>query len=315
MHWAKIGEAGFIGGMRFLFCTYRCLGAWPFRFFLFFVILWFFLTRPLARRASREYLQRLHASSQGTTPAPTRRNSFRHFLRFGETLLEKMLSYGNSLKIPCRIEGEQPVLALLAEKRGVLLITAHLGNLELCRCLTRARPHIDIKLTVLVYTRHAQRFNQMLHALNPELAIDLVQVDRIDFTTAMLLSERVAAGGMVVIAGDRVPVSLHAANIANATIALPFLGAPAHFPAGPYVLAAALGCPVFTLFSARRDDAFLITLHPLADRVLLPRRERQEAIRPYAQRYVAALTEECQKNPLQWFNFFPFWQQDGGGKK
>ncbi|MDR0736579.1 MAG: acyltransferase [Zoogloeaceae bacterium] len=310
MHWARIGEAGFIGGMRFLFLVYRYLGAWPFRLFLFFVISWFFVTRPLARRASREYLRRLYASSGQTTPAPTRQNSFRHFLRFGETLLDKMLAYDDNLKIPYRIEGEQAVLERIAEKRGVLLITAHLGNLELCRCLTRVRPHIDIKLTVLVYTRHARRFNQMLNALNPALALDLIQVDSIDFTTAMLLSERVAAGGMVVIAGDRVPVDLRAA--ADATLALPFLGAPARFPIGPYVLAAALGCPVFMLFSARRGDTFLVTLHPLAERILLPRRERQKAILPYAQRYVAALTEECRKNPLQWFNFFPFWQQTSG---
>ncbi|MDR0674332.1 MAG: acyltransferase [Zoogloeaceae bacterium] len=307
MHWAKISEAGFVGGTRFLFRVYRVLGARPFRLLLFFVILWFFATRPLARRASREYLRRLYASSGKTTPAPTRRNSFRHFLCFGETLLEKMLAYDNSFEIPYRIEGEAPVLDLIAKKRGVLLITAHLGNLELCRCLTRVRPHIDIKLTVLVYTRHARRFNQMLDLLNPAMAFELIQVDRIDFTAAMRLSERIAAGGMVVIAGDRVPVDLRAA--AAATLVLPFLGAPAPFPIGPYVLAAALGCPVFTLFSARRGDTFLVTLRPLAERILLPRRDRQAAIRSYAQGYVAALTEECQKNPLQWFNFFPFWQQ------
>ncbi|MDR1349410.1 MAG: acyltransferase [Zoogloeaceae bacterium] len=306
MHWAKIGEAGFVGGMRFLFWVYHRLGAWPFRLFLFFVILWFFVTRPLARRASREYLQRLYASSGKTTPAPTYRNSFRHFLSFGETLLDKMLAYDDRLQtLPFQIEGEQAVSQLLAQKRGMLMITAHLGNLELCRCLTQTRPHI--KLTVLVYTRHAKRFNRMLHALNPELMLDLVQVDSIDFTTAMLLSERIAAGGMVVIAGDRIPVNPQ--TISSATLAIPFLDAPARFPTGPYILAAALACPVFTLFSARRGDTFLINIRPLSERIVLPRRERQEAISTCLRAYVAALTEECQKNPLQWFNFFPFWQQ------
>jgi predicted LPLAT superfamily acyltransferase len=177
-----------------------------------------------------------------------------------------------------------------------------MGNLELCRRLAQNHPHL--RLTALVHTRHAQRFNQILHTLNPEMEIDLIQVDSVNVATAMLLSERIDAGGFVVIAGDRVPVTS-----GGATLAVPFLGAPAHFPIGPYVLAAALGCPVLTLFSARRAEGFSVTIRSLSERIVLPRRERHQAILPYLRDYVAALTEECRKNPLQWFNFFPFWQQ------
>jgi predicted LPLAT superfamily acyltransferase len=304
-----MGEAGFAGGIRFLFWVHRHLGAWPFRFLLFFVILWFFSVRRTARRASLEYLQRLHETSGGKTPPANHRNSFRHFLTFAETVLEKLLAYDARLdSLPYHTEGAEPLLRLIAEKRGALIITAHLGNLELCRRLTQNRAHM--KLTVLVHTHHAERFNRILHALNPKQEIDLVQVGRMDFKTAMLLSERIEAGNLVVIAGDRIPVKNE-----NATLTLPFLGKKARFPSGPYILAAALTCPVFTLFSARRDQQFVITLRPLAqERIILPRKNRDQAIRPYLQAYVAALTEECQKNPLQWFNFFPFWDSGDNGR-
>ncbi|MDR3324341.1 MAG: acyltransferase [Zoogloeaceae bacterium] len=318
MHWASIGEAGFVGGMRFLFGVYRLCGPWPFRGLLFFVILWFFVRRRVARRASLEYLRRLYETSGGATPPPTLWNSFRHFLSFAETILDKLRAHDAQLDaMPYHAEGAEALLALIPEKRGALMITAHLGNLELCRHLTRNRPHM--RLTVLVHTRHAERFNQMLRALNPEEDIDLIQVETFDPVTAMRLSERIAAGGFVVIAGDRVPVRLAEKGAKPspnnrseaATLAHPFLGAEAHFPIGPYLLAAALGCPVFTLFSARHADGFSITLRPLAERIVLPRSQKNlhhEAIAPYLRDYVAALSEECQKHPLQWFNFFPFWQ-------
>jgi predicted LPLAT superfamily acyltransferase len=303
MHWAKIGEVGFTGGMRFLFRVERHCGRWPFRALLFFVVVWFFATHRLARHASLEYLQRLHQTSGGTSPAPSYRNSFRHFMNFAETLLDKMLACDVRLEtLPSHTEGIEHFTRLIDEKRGALIVTAHLGNLELCRRI--AKDQARIKLTVLAYTRHAKKFNRILNTLNPEQEIDLIQVDAVDITMAMLLSERIAAGGFVVIAGDRVPVTP-----GSATLACPFLGENAYFPLGPYILAAALGCPVLMLFSARRADGFSVTARLLAERIVLPRRARHQAILPYLREYVAALTEECQKNPLQWFNFFPFWRQ------
>jgi predicted LPLAT superfamily acyltransferase len=289
--------------MRLLLRVERHCGRWPFRALLFFVVVWFFATHRLARRASLEYLQRLHQSSGGTSPAPSYRNSFRHFMNFAETLLDKMLACDLRRQAPpCHAEGIGHFTRLLDARRGALIITAHLGNLELCRRV--AKDYARMKLTVLVHTRHAQKFNRILSTLDPQQETDLIQVDAVDMTVAMRLSERIAAGGFVVIAGDRVPITP-----GSATLAYPFLGEDAHFPQGPYILAAALGCPVLTLFSARRADGFSVTARLLAERIVLPRRARQQAILPYLREYVAALTEECQKNPLQWFNFFPFWRQ------
>jgi predicted LPLAT superfamily acyltransferase len=309
MHWAQIGEAGFVGGMRFLLWAHRRLGRlgdWPFRALLFVVMLWFFAVRRLARRSSLEYLRRLHRASGGQTPAPTWRNSFRHFMCFAETILDKLLAFSGGLdNIPFHIEGMAHVLPLLQENRGALLVTAHLGNLELCRRLRcRLPPECPPpRLTVLVHTRHAEGFNRMLQRLDPTQDVELLQVTSLTPATAMRLAERVAAGNFVVIAGDRVPVTPGATS----TLATPFLDEPAHFPIGPYVLAAALGCPVFMLFSARRGADFFVTLRPLAERIILPRRDRHAAIRPHLAAYADALAEECRKNPLQWFNFFPFW--------
>jgi predicted LPLAT superfamily acyltransferase len=223
-------------------------------------------------------------------------------MAFGETLLEKLLVCDShqTFSVPWRVEGSDEIRRLLDARQGALIITAHFGNPEICRHLAN---QVDrrVSLTILVHTRHAQRFNQFLKQLNPEQETDLIQVDRLNAIIAMRLAERIAAGGFVVIAGDRIPLS------GQDTLATSFLGAAAPFPVGPYLLAAALGCPVLTMFSARIAQGFAVHIRPLADPVRLPRKARREAALPFLRQYVAALEAECLAHPLQWFNFFPFW--------
>ena len=327
MHWAHVGEVGFLGGIRFLHWLYRHGGIRLFRVCLFFVIFWFFLGQGLARRASLEYLARLHETSGGTTPPPTLLNSFRHFMRFGENLLDKLLAVDIQEKAQAsyRVEGAEAFLRLLDEGRGAIIITAHFGNLELCRRLAHDhRAHV--RFAFLAHTRHTDRFQRILRAMNLKHEFDLLQVDKFDVTTAMQLSEHVAAGGIVIVAGDRIPVTPQRGKRGGtatpggaSTLTSSFLGKEAHFPVGPYVLGAALGCPVLMMFSARYRDGLSITVRQLAERIELPRRSRESresreatretAIQPYLDTYVATLAGECAQNPLQWFNFYPFWQQ------
>ncbi|MDR0440647.1 MAG: acyltransferase [Candidatus Accumulibacter sp.] len=310
MHWARIEEAGFAGGIRFLFWVYRRGGAALFRVLLRGVMLWFFLGHGSARRASLEYLARLHKASGGATPPPTLRNSFRHFMSFGETIAVKLAASDpdKAWDAPYAAEGIEHLERLIGEKRGALIITAHFGNLELCRRLSRDR-HRGIRLLLLVHTRHAERFNRILKSLDPEMGIETIEVGAVGLITAMRLSEHISGGGFVVIAGDRVPLAP-----GGSTLAASFLGGSAHFPMGPYILAAALACPVFVMFSARHGRGFVVTARLLAERVVVPRGAREAAIRPYLEAYVAALAGECRKHPLQWFNFFPFWQAEDRGQ-
>ncbi len=64
-HWAQINEFSFVAGMRLLFWLCRMVGRWPVRLILYPVSLWYFLTKPAARTASSDYLQRLAAHGGG----------------------------------------------------------------------------------------------------------------------------------------------------------------------------------------------------------------------------------------------------------
>ncbi|MES2740473.1 MAG: acyltransferase [Pseudomonadota bacterium] len=306
-HWAAIDEVSFVAGMRLLFWICRVFGRWPFRLVLYPVLGWYVLTKPRARRASSEYLRRVadHAADcgpgSGSGPGPGLGGVLRHFGAFAESILDKMLLWGGLYPLEqVSLSGEQVMAEAIAGGRGGLLICAHLGNLELCRVLSRRRA--GFKLTVLVHTKHARAFNRMLGRLNPDSELNLMQVTDMSPVTAMLLAERVARGEFVVIAGDRVPVAPRP-RVALAS----FLGRPAAFPVGPYVLASVLQCPVYLLFSLSRGARSEIHFEPFRSAVRLPRQQREQAMAGLAADYAARLEHFCLRAPLQWFNFYDFW--------
>ena len=297
-HWAAINEASFVGGMRLLFWICRVFGRWPFRVVLYPVLLWYVATQGRARRASSAYLARARVAHGFL-------GVVRHFGAFAEAILDKMLLWGGLFDFSkVSLHGAEPLLERIASQRGALLVCAHLGNLDLCRALSLRTP--GLKVTVLVHTRHAQAFNAMLARLDSRSELNLMQVTDMTPAMAMQLSERIERGEFVVIAGDRVPVS-KAPRVARA----PFLGQVAAFPVGPSVMASVLGCPMYTMFAVRQEDRHELHFELLRERVLLPRASRDEALIRLATDYAARLERHVRRAPLEWFNFYDFWQDPG----
>jgi predicted LPLAT superfamily acyltransferase len=142
----------------------------------------------------------------------------------------------------------------------------------------------------------------MLERLDPARPERLVEVSEIGPATAVELDRRIDAGELVVIAGDRVPLG------SGRTVTVPFLGAPARWPVGPYVLASLLRCPLFLLACRHDGHGYRIELSRLAERVVLPRAGREAALADHAAAYAAALGSLLAQSPYDWFNFHPFWE-------
>jgi len=127
----------------------------------------------------------------------------------------------------------------------------------------------------------------------------------------MILRQRIEAGELVVMVGDRT-----SATKPGHTVSCNFLGENAPFPIGPWVMAHVLECPVFTLFCTRQGRHHRVSLAPFAaEGIVLERKNRQQQLGSWAQRFADRLSSHCQQTPLQWFNFFDFWQADNGERK
>ena len=297
-HWAHIGERGTLTGLRFIGAMDRLFPRFVGHAVLYPVTAYFFLTHPQARRASRQFLA---AAGQ---PA-TFRQSFRHFFSFSISILDKVAAWYAPERVPVALSEERRKLFLdtLAEGRGLLLLSAHLGNLELARAIATLMPGVTIN--ALVYSQNSQKLNAMLEETSEAYTLKLIYVEEIGPDTAVLLRSKVDAGEVVVIVGDRVPVML-----GSRRVKAPFLGKPAPFAVGPYVLAHVLECPVLLFFCLREKTGYKVYLETFADRIVLPRKGRSEAAAAWAGRYAARLADYAARFPLQWYNFYDFWGRE-----
>jgi len=294
-HWAGISERGAWWGLIVSATACRLLGRRGCLIVLAPVVGYFMLAGREQRRASRDFL------SRATGKAPSLWGIYRHFMSFAARAVDSFRAWTGGIPPGAVVTDTAEALArLAADPSGAVLVVAHLGNTDLARALlddaTRAR------LTILVHTRHAVNYNRMMRKFRPEVALNLIQVTDIGPATAIDLQQRIERGEFVVIAGDRTPVSggVH-------TSFVPFLGQEAAFSHGPWILASLLRCPVHLLFCVRSGDGWRLSLEGFADRIVLDRKHRREALREHAAAYAARLETYARAYPRQWYNFFDFW--------
>ena len=339
--WQDIREVGFLAGLRLLFWIYRWGGFLAFRIILQPVLAYYFLRNAVARRASLDYLRRLNKYFQGGShsplPRPGLRSAYRHFNAFAVSSLDRLAVWAGGFGLRQRIDFPNwPMLRRqLSAGQGAVLLGAHLGNMEILCGLSTLNP--ALRLCVLVHTRHAGMFNHLLREVAGEGAVSFMEVSEFSPATAIDLQARVARGDFIAVLADRVPPSMGGnsrgrgkargnergevgdGNSKGGEVRgsgrctrVSFLGHPAYFPDGPFILASLLKCPVYTLFCARAGRRYQIRCEKFADAISLPRRARREALAAYIRQYVAALEDNICRHPLQWFNFYPFWE-DGNG--
>ncbi|MEX6501405.1 LpxL/LpxP family acyltransferase [Pseudomonas zhanjiangensis] len=299
-HWAGQRERGSFLLMKFTALAVRHLGRRALAPLLYLIVLYFFLFGGQARGSIRDYQQRLATWSGRADLRPSRRSVFRQFMAFADALLDKLDIWRGDLGLEqISLHDAHGLRQQLRGARGQLLVGAHLGNLEVCRALAELGE--KVRMNVLVHTKHAEQFNRLLGEAGAS-HLRLIQVSELDPAIMLQLSERLERGEWLAIAGDRVP--LHGGR----NVSVDFLGQPAAFPQGPWLLAGLLRCPLNLLSCLKIDGRYQVALEPFAEQVQWKRGERDAVIRAWAQRYAERLGQRCLEAPYQWFNFYPFWK-------
>ncbi|MDR2073678.1 MAG: hypothetical protein LBP60_09645 [Spirochaetaceae bacterium] len=356
-HWSKQKEKARFWQMELLFFLFRLLPPPLLSLLAYPVGLGYFLFSKKSRVESRRFLDRLAAFRKHTgtawaagRPGRKRLSALGHISAFALTVVEKAQAWRGNIpfkRIHFQDDDIKSLINGLEQGRGAVLLCSHLGNTELLRALAdyhRTGVSRDIPVTSIVDFEVTPFFNRMMAKLNHRALLKIISANSIGPDSIVALQEETDRGGLAVIAGDRTP-----AHTRGRFFSIPFLGAEAPFPQGPWLLGALLEAPVYAVFALRRKDLspapdYDMHVHRLQDPAPQEpprnsqgpqdggafaedrekaaagsgaeysgpsRKERTRLMEGRARQFAALLEGYCLQHPYQWYNFYNFWAAEG----
>jgi predicted LPLAT superfamily acyltransferase len=300
--WAQNRERGTLFGIRILARLLRLLGRRTCLVAVTPVVAYFFLTGSGPRRASRDFRRR--AKAMGAKVGTGFWAGFYHAMTFAAAAVDRFSAWNGDYGFDNVGGLDEPVCGHFRDSPdGAVVLVSHVGSFDVLRAIgSRGRRRRVIAIT---HSGNAANYARALAAAAPESQLELLEVDDLDIATAMQLSDAVDHGAWVVIAADRLPPTN-----AGREIVVPFLGSPARFPQGPFLMVAALRCPVYALFCIRQSGSFHVHVERLAEQLILTRGKRDLALSDACCTFAAILEKRAIATPYQWYNFFDFWAEN-----
>ncbi|MEO8017587.1 MAG: acyltransferase [Pseudomonadota bacterium] len=259
------------------------------------VALYFMLRRSPERAASRAYLARVFGRN------PSVLDVYRHFLCFSQVTLDRVYLMAEAFKrFDVSASGLAQFDAAIAEGRGVLMLSAHLGSFDALRVLSLRRP--DLQIRILLDMGQNAELSGLLNALNPRLAATIFDARRPGPDLVLDMQAALAENAIVSTLADRL-------RPGNSSVGANFLGAPAAFPASPWQFAGVLRVPVILAFGLYRGGR-RYDLHFEACPFELPRerRDRTGALSEVVQHFADRLAHYARLAPYNWFNLYDYWK-------
>jgi predicted LPLAT superfamily acyltransferase len=329
IHWSRLKEQAGYWQVRFLLGLFKTFPSIVLRILSFPVGFFYFIFSKNGRAESKRFLVKAAPFTENLQLAKKCRSLFgplRHIISFSLTLVQKLETWSGKFpfkNICFHDDDSANLIQRLENGKGAFLVISHIGNAELLRGLAsfnRTGVSRKAPLTVIADIKTTVNFTRILEELNPQSGLDIIDANKIGPETAVLIEEKLAAGQMVTIAGDRTSEDKNE-NI----ITIPFLGEDAPFSTGIFYLAALINVPVYFIFALRRGDLSIklkydmyvhkndITSNEKEEKPL--RKERFQQSYSLARSYAALLESYCKKYPFQWYNFFDFWGQKSASVK
>ena len=219
---------------------------------------------------------------------------FKSYYTFGQTILDKIaIGAGMKSKFTYEHDGGEIILKLLEEKKGGVLISAHIGNFEIAEHFFS---EVDVNFQINLVTTNLEHstIKKYLESITQKPTIKFIIIND-DLSHIFDINAALARNELVCFTGDR---------YFEGVKSLPekLLGQEAQFPAGPFLIASRLKVPVVFVYVMKESN---LHYHLYTREAQIKHRDEKGLLKAYTESVESML----QKYPLQWFNYFDFWDQ------
>ncbi|KJD32132.1 lipid A biosynthesis acyltransferase [Tamlana nanhaiensis] len=287
--WKGKSRGTVLGYKIFVFCIKK-LGVKAAYFVLYFVSFYFVLFAKDSFKAIFYYLHK----RQGFSKFKSFKNVYNSYFVFGQTIIDKVaISSGLRKKFTYEFDGIHLINQALKNKKGGILISAHLGNFEIAEHFFGDLDE-SASISLLTTNQEHTAIKEYLERVTTKSNINLI-ILKDDLSHIFEINAALARNEIVCITGDRYTQN-------TKFLEKDFLGEKAKFPAGPFMLASRLRVPVLFVYVMKEKN---LHYHLYARQSQAKHRDVESLLNDYTE----SLTWMLKKYPLQWFNYFDFWEK------
>lgn len=220
---------------------------------------------------------------------------YRSYFEFGKTLVDRLaLLSGMRSNYTFEFDGEEYIKVALLEKKGGLLISGHVGNFELAQYFFKERLP-DTHISIVISDQDHEEIKEFLQQFLNKDETKLIVVKE-DMSHIFEIHNALSDNRIVCISGDRY---LEGTKYIESEL----LGKKAKFPVGPFHLSARLDVPVLFVYLMREPKKHY---HLYARKA----KKHSKSAEDLLDQYTISVEKILSKYPLQWFNFYDFWDDN-----
>ena len=265
-------------------------------FVLYFVASYYFIFLTKSNKAIFYYFK----ERLGYSYFKSKRMVFWSYYTFGQTILDKTsIASGMRNKFTYEFEGVGILKKLLEEKKGGVLISAHIGNFEIAEHFFS---EIDVSFQFNLVTTDLEHsaIKNYLEKISKKSSVKIILIKE-DLSHIFEINAALARNELVCFTGDRY---FEGAKSLKEEL----LGEEANFPAGPFLIASRLKVPVVFVYVMKEPN---LHYHLYTREAQVNHRDEKGLLKVYTEDVEFML----RKYPLQWFNYFDFWDKLGNQNK
>lgn len=218
---------------------------------------------------------------------------FKSYFVFGQTLIDKTaISAGQRNQFTYEFDGIHILKELLAEKKGGVLISAHVGNFEIAEFFF-SEIDFDCQINLVTTDREHSQIKEYLESISDRKSSIKFIIVKEDLSHIFDINNALSKNELICFTGDRYFEG-------SKFLETELLGKSAKFPAGPFLIASRLNVPVVFVYVMKEPK---LHYHLFARRANF--KQRKEAL--LLEEYKLSVESMLKKYPYQWFNYFDFW--------